>query len=96
MLVLLVWNVTLNGPYLRTWARLQQIPAIFHVKLQKPGDQPYLIMIDPTRLSMCMYGLQTPQDPLGFSFVTAGICVVFCSISKFSHTVSHLIFTAIL
>jgi len=49
MLVLLVWNVTLNGPLFEDMEQRLQANTrrYFMWKLQKPGDQPYLeIMID--------------------------------------------------
>ena len=96
MLVLLVWNVTLNGPLFEDMEQRLQANTrwYFMWKLQKPGDQPYLeIMID--RLdSACACMAETPQDPPGFSFVTiACICLVFCSVSKNFH-IEYLIWSS--
>ena len=96
MLVLLVWNVTLNGPLFEDMEQRLQANTrwYFMWKLQKPRDQPYLeIMID--RLdSACACMAQTPQNPPGFSFVTiACICAVFCSVSKNFH-IRYLIWSS--
>lgn len=85
MLVLLVWNVTLNGPLFedieqRLRANTQ---TVFHVETSEANrpaifrnnDRP-----DPV-------WLRNHRDPPGFSFITiACIYVVFCSVSKNFHT----------
>lgn len=87
MLVLLVWNVTLNGPLFEDIEqRLQaNTQTIFHVETSEANRQPYLeIMIDQTQHAHVW--LKKYRNPPGFSFVTIScICVVFCSVSKNSH-----------